>query len=183
MSVTVRVFVSIPVPNTSGLDPLMRDLKGVRGVKPSPSKQMHITLKFIGDVPEESIDAIGGCVSESIAGISGGRITLRGVGAFPNQRAPRIVWTGVETDLPLTRISDDLGRRLGAEGIPFDPKPFKPHVTVARIEGRPDLSRIMRNYSATEFASFICPAVLVMRSDLSPEGASHTILKVCELHR
>lgn len=181
MNVNARVFVSIPVPNTSGLDPLLRDLKGIRGVRPSPSKQMHITLKFIGDIPEENVDAVRDCVSESVAGVSRGRITLRGVGAFPNQRAPRIVWTGVETDLPLARISEELGRRLGAEGIPFDGKPFEPHVTVARVDGRPDLSRIVRNYSSVEFASFICPAVLVMKSELSPEGASHTIMRVCEL--
>ncbi len=177
----VRTFVSIPIPNTSGLDPFMRDLKGIRGIKPSPTAQMHITLKFIGDIPEEKVDVVEECVLKSVSGISKGRISVKGTGAFPNQKAPRIIWAGVETSLPLEKMSADIGSRLEAEGIPFDTKPFKPHITVARVEGRPDISRILRNYSATEFASFICPAVLIMKSELSPKGATHTIMRMCEL--
>lgn len=105
----VRTFVSIPIPNTSGLDPFMRDLKGIRGIKPSPTAQMHITLKFIGDIPEEKVDVVEECVLKSVSGISKGRISVKGTGAFPNQKAPRIIWAGVETSLPLEKMSADIG--------------------------------------------------------------------------
>ncbi len=179
----IRTFVSVPVPNTSGFAPFLRDLGMIRGVRPSKEAQMHITLNFLGDVPEDRIDDVGNIVSDAVSGVSGGRITVKGTGVFPNPRSPRVIWAGVETEIPLADISERIRKGLSAEGIPCDTKPFKPHITVARIEGKADISRPLRNYSSAEFASFICPAVLVMKSELTPAGPIHTILKMCELRR
>ncbi len=183
MSVGVRTFVSVPVPNTSGFAPFIRDLSAIRNVRPSRETQMHITLNFLGDVPEDRIDDIGDIVSDAVSDVSRGRIAVKGTGVFPNPRSPRVIWAGVETEIPLAEISERIGRRLSAEGIPCDTKPFKPHITVARIDGKADISRPLRNYSSAEFASFICPAVLVMKSELTPAGPVHTILRMCELRR
>ena len=60
-----RVFVSIPVGNASGLEPLYRDLSGKRGVRTSPKFQLHITLCFIGEIPEERVEDVGEIVSAS----------------------------------------------------------------------------------------------------------------------
>lgn len=177
----VRTFVSIPVPNAAGLEPLRRDLGFVRGVRCSPPAQLHITLRFIGDLPEERIDDVAACVNAAVNGRGRGRVALKGVGGFPNARNPRIVWAGVETTIPLTAIADELSRRFDQAHIPYDPKPFQPHITVARVEGRPDLGPLLGKYRTTEFASFLCSSVLIMKSDLSPQGAAHTVLRACDL--
>ncbi|MCQ2078904.1 MAG: RNA 2',3'-cyclic phosphodiesterase [archaeon] len=178
----IRVFISIPIPNTAGLVPMMEDLKTVRGVRTSPVKQLHITLRFLGDIEEEQLDRVEEIVNESLIGVHASRILLKGLGAFPNQRAPRVLWAGVETDIPLAEISERISRKLRAAGIPFDEKPFKPHITVARVEGTPNLVHKFSKYKTTEFATYLPNAVHVMRSELGPKGATHTIERVCYLH-
>ena len=176
----LRVFVSIPVPNTAGLDPLIRDLRIVRGVRTSNVSHLHITLRFIGDVDEDRIDEIGEIVSDTVSGIQRSRLNLKGLGTFPNERNPKILWVGIDTALPLAHIAEVLSERFRKAGIPFDEKPFKPHVTVGRIEGRCNISPMLGKYRTIEFTTCVPPAVYVMKSELKPTGAEHTILRVCE---
>ncbi len=176
-----RVFVSIPVGNATGLEPLYRDLAGKRGVRTSPKFQLHITLCFIGEIPEDRVEEVGAIVSASVKGVKPGRITLKGAGCFPNPKRPRIVYAGIESDMPLESLASEIRRRLATAGIPFDEKPFKPHITVGRVQGPSDLSMIVSKYRTTEFTTFVAHDVMVMGSELSAEGARHTILKCCEL--
>ena len=177
----LRVFISIPVPNTAGLNPLVRDLKTVRGLKVSNVSQLHITLRFLGDVDEERIDEIGEIVSDTVSDIQKSRLSLKGLGCFPNERNPKVLWVGIDTALPLERIADKLSAKLRKAGIPFDEKPFKPHVTVGRIDGRCNITPMLGKYRTTEFTTCIPSAVYVMKSELKPTGAEHTILRYCEL--
>ena len=177
----IRVFVSIPMPNTAGLRPMMEDLSKVRGVRTSPMGQMHITLRFIGDIEEDRVDDIGTAVNEAIAGVKASRITLKGLGAFPNQRNPRVLWAGISTEMPLLEISESLSARFKTMNIPFDEKPFRPHITVGRIEGKANLVHEFSRYQTTEFATYIPNSVMVMKSELTPKGAVHSILRVCYL--
>ncbi len=177
----IRTFISIPVPNTMGLDPLMRDLKSVRGLRTSNIRQLHITLRFIGDVDEERIDEIGDIVDDVLKGVRRGRLNLKGTGVFPNERNPRVLWVGIDTELPLAHIAEELSVRFRQAGIPFDEKPFKPHITVGRIEGRCNIGPMLNKYRTTEFTTYVPPAVHVMKSEFTPGGVEHTILRVCEL--
>ena len=176
----IRVFVSIPVPNTAGLNPLIRDLKTVRGVRTSNVGQLHITLRFIGDVDEERVDEIGDIVSDAVSDVHRARLSLKGLGCFPNERNPKVLWVGIDTALPLAHIAERLSEGFEKTGIPFDGKPFKPHVTVGRIDGRCNIAPMLGKYRTTEFTTCIAPAAYVMKSELKPTGAEHTILKVCE---
>ncbi|MDD4668859.1 MAG: RNA 2',3'-cyclic phosphodiesterase [Candidatus Methanomethylophilus sp.] len=177
----VRTFVSVPVPNSAGLGPLMKDLGLVHGVRRAAAAQLHITLRFIGDLPEERIDEVGECVDKAVNGRGAGQVRLRGMGAFPNERTPRVLGVAVDTSIPLAAIAAEISRRFVLQKIPYDPKPFNPHLTVARVEGRPNMVPLMHKYADTEFASFYCTSVLVMKSELSPCGAIHTVLRSCDL--
>ncbi len=176
----LRTFISIPVPNTMGLSPLIRDLKTVRGLRTANLKQLHITLRFLGDVDEERIDDVENIVNEVIRGIHRSRLNLKGTGVFPNERAPRVMWVGIDTELPLAHIAEEISVRLEKAGIPFDEKPFKPHITVGRIEGRCNIVPMLNKYRTTEFTTYIPPAIHIMKSELTSSGAEHTILRVCD---
>lgn len=178
----VRTFISIPVPNTTGLNPLIRDLQNIRGVRTSPISQLHITLRFLGDVEEDRIDDVERIVNEALVGVRRSRLNLKGVGAFPTEKNPRILWVGVDTEIPLVRITEEISRKLKAAGIDFDDKPFKTHVTVGRIEGHPNLTHLISKYRQTEFTTYIPQFVYIMKSELTPKGAIHTIQRVCDLH-
>lgn len=177
----VRAFVSIPVPNAAGLEPFARDLRMVRGVRVPPLDGMHITLCFVGEVDERRIDDIEAAVASAVSGIGPGRVTVAGSGAFPRGRDPRVVWAGVRSELPPAAMADGVSRNLAAAGIPFDAKPFKPHITVARTQRGAWLDPLLRKYSGTEFATFVCSSVKVMGSELGPRGAVHTVLRSVEL--
>lgn len=184
MTEKIRTFVSIPVPNTAGLNPLFREIGDLRGVSPSRPRQTHITLRFIGDVPDSRIDDVVDAVADAVSGVHPARVSVVGTGAFPNAKKPRIIWAGVKTDMPMKEMSERIGRNLDAAGIDYDRKEFKPHITVGRIRGSADtngINMLLRRFSDSEFATFVCSSVNVMRSDLSASGAEHTILRSIDL--
>ena len=176
-----RVFVSIPINNASDLEPVFRDLSRIRSVKSSPAYQLHITLSFIGDIPDEKVQDVSDAVECAVRGEKHGRITLKGCGCFPTAKRPRIFYAGLESELPLESIAERIRAGLDATGIPYDGKPFKPHITIGRVQGNTDLTMLVNKYRTTEFTTFICRDVMVMKSELRPEGAVHTILHVCPL--
>ncbi|MBP6021187.1 MAG: RNA 2',3'-cyclic phosphodiesterase [Candidatus Methanomethylophilaceae archaeon] len=172
----VRTFVSIPVPATEGVLRVSEDLRRTAGVRVTPADKLHLTLCFIGDVDEKLIPEVGRCVTASVRGMGPGELTLKDVGVFPDIRKPRVVWIGVSTDMPLKDVADRLGAELDAKNISRDGKPFKPHVTVGRIPDNADLRTVTDRYRGVELGSFGCSSVKIMKSELLPSGAKHTVL-------
>lgn len=173
----IRVFISIEIPDKSSLDEPLAYLRSVRGVRTSPPEQIHITLRFIGDVDESKVDVIEDCVRRAVDGHGPFGITVSDAGAFPKRERPSVVWIGASPQQELSDIAGAIGRNLRAAGIDFDSKPFKSHITVGRCRDPVDLSGFFDAFSDREFARFQCSEILVMRSVLGPKGAKHTVLK------
>ena len=175
----IRVFVSIPVPDTAPLKPFLEDIRAIDGIRPSPESQMHLTMKFIGDVDDRKVPRIADAVRKAVEGIPPFEVVLEGAGAFPSERSARVVWIGAKPADVLERISDGIGRNLS--GIQFDDKPFKSHMTIGRCSYKKDVSSLVSKYKGVRFASFECDSVLVMRSELGRSGAKHTVLESVSL--
>ena len=173
----IRVFISIEIPDKSSLDEPLAYLRSVRGVRTSPPEQIHITLRFIGDVDESKVDVIEDCVRRAVDGHRPFGITVSDAGAFPKRERPSVVWIGASPQQELSDIAGAIGRNLRAAGIDFDSKPFKSHITVGRCRDPVDLSGFFDAFSDREFARFQCSEILVMRSVLGPKGAKHTVLR------
>lgn len=173
----IRVFISIPIPDRSPLEPLSEMLGSMRNTRPSPIDQVHITLRFIGDIDESRIDDIEDCVRRAADGIDPFTVRVSGVGAFPREDRPSVVWVGASPRKELALLADRIGRNLDDAGIPYDRKPFKPHITIARCKGPADLSAFFDRFSGCELLDFECDRVLVMRSVLGPRGATHSVLR------
>ena len=171
----IRVFVSIPVPDTAELEDLRRTLASA-GVRPSPPEQTHLTLSFIGDVDESKVKRITECVRRAAEGFRPMEIILSGLGAFPNERRPSVVWTGVSPAGPLKAMAAKLEKNLAAAGIPHDGKPFKAHVTVARTRDSFVPPTVFEGTERKVYCRFVCYEVLVMKSVLGPGGAKHSVL-------
>lgn len=176
-----RIFISVPVSNATGLSTFYQELSRVKGVSVSPVYQLHITLAFLGEVPEDRLEDIYAVADGAVRGRIGGRIRLKGAGCFPNTKHPSVVWVGVESDVDLAGISADLRTGLKRIGISCDGKPFIPHVTVGRVKGEPRIQILMNKYRSEEFASVLCNDIRVMGSTLTPQGAQHKILHVSYL--
>ncbi len=173
----VRTFISIRIPEPSCLKGILEDVGRIGNVRPSPLSQMHITLKFIGDVDEKKVPKVVESVRSACRDRKAFGITLSGTGCFPNRNRPSVVWIGASPADELTSLADSIGRKLSSAGIQFDDKPFKAHITIGRCKGPADLDGFLDSHKDDVFTEFTCSEVLVMKSVLSPAGAKHSVIE------
>lgn len=170
-----RLFIALPLsaPAIAELHALVhmcrRQATNVRWVRP---EQMHITLKFLGDVEDEREDDITNAL-EALTAEKPFMFNLAGVGAFPDKRRPRVIWTGIVngkdevTDLA-KRVDDLLFERRFAR----EDRAFSAHVTVGRIKEPGDFGALWRTVDASPFvgANVEAHQVLLIHSTLTPQG-------------
>lgn len=150
-------------------------------VKPG---NIHLTLKFLGDVPESSQSQIAKAMQEAVKGIPPFRLDLDGLGAFPNARRPRVLWAGLAGQAAAAQqLQGRLEERLAAAGFPREEKSFKPHLTLARIKSIADPRRLAEGLAACRLppASFQVERIVLFESVLHPTGARYTELAEARL--
>jgi 2'-5' RNA ligase len=140
----MRLFTAISLPQEIllRLDRLMAALRPEALIKWSPLDNLHITLKFIGEWPESRLDELHSALAD-IAPRSPFEIEISGLGWFPNERAPRVLWAGVSGGEALPQLAAEIDQRLQSLGIPHEDRQFSPHLTLARIKNPVPL-RVLR---------------------------------------
>ena len=103
-------------------------------VKWVPPENVHLTLKFLGEVRHERQAEIVGALASAAQGTKTITLVVRGAGAFPNARAPRVVWAGIEPDPAIEILADRVERSCAPLGFPPEGRPFRPHLTLGRAE-------------------------------------------------
>ena len=171
-----RLFVSVNVPVTDPMREAISELAGIRNVRTEKADKIHITLCFLGDTDVRRIPELRDRLRDSLSSEGRIRIRLRGVGAFPDIRRPRVVWIGIESDT-LAAISAKVRKAAEDCRLDFDSKPFSPHVTIGRVNGRADITEYAGVYRYTMFAEFEADSVRLMASELLPTGAKHTVVE------
>lgn len=140
-------------------------------------ESLHLTLQFLGAVPEERIAELDGAVRAAAASSRPLQLEVRGAGGFPNARRPRIVWLGLAGDLdPLAALAAELGRRLTPLGFPPEPRPFSPHLTVGRARdghGAAGLGGALAEAGQGEGITWRAAELVLFESHLEPTGARH----------
>jgi len=144
---------------------------------------LHLTLKFIGEVDEKDVDLISNAVMEGVKGFKKFEIEIRGAGAFPSLSHPRVIWVGVRRGADtLSRLATSISNHLDKAGFRGDPKPFKPHITIARVKRYGTyLGHLIKEYSDHLFGEMLVRDVRVKRSKLTPQGPIYSTLKSIEL--
>lgn len=141
---------------------------------------LHLTVQFLGAVPEERIPEIDAAVRAAAAAARPLQLELRGAGGFPNARRPRIVWLGLAGDVaPLGALAEDLGRRLTPLGLQPEGRPFNPHLTVGRARaphGAPGLGGALAEAAQGEGIGWRAVELVLFESHLEPGGARHEAL-------
>ena len=177
----IRMFISVPVKDPSVLEPVLKEAGGIQNVRASPLSQMHITMRFIGDIDDGKTKKVVRCVTDAVKDVAPFEITLQNVGCFPNPKRPSVVWVGAEPGSILKDISDRIARNLKDSNISFDEKPFKSHITIGRCNGPADIGTFLEAHSGECFGRFLCDGICIMRSELGPKGAKHTVLETVPL--
>ena len=177
----IRTFISIDVPITDEISSLLQSLRAIKGIKVPPEGQIHLTLKFLGDTDDKKVTKLCASLREALSDTPSFDVNIEDLGAFPNKRNPRVLWMGVKEPERLIGLADIVDDTVKSMNLRCDDKKFSPHITVGRIDGRPDLKEIFRNYKGKGFCSFRCSSVMVMKSELTPRGAIHTVIDSIEL--
>lgn len=140
----MRLFVAFDLPEdvrraigeaVERLKPVCRDARWMR------AENMHVTVKFIGHVPDDDTLRMGG-MRAALADIHSERaveMRFRGMGFFPNERRPRVFWCGMEATPNLAQLAGDMDRALGPLGVERESRPYVPHLTLARMAPEKDV--------------------------------------------
>lgn len=185
-----RLFFAIPMPEEvrAQVAEVLRELAGgarivVKWVEP---ENLHITLKFVGAVPQARVAELDELGRE--AARAGRCCTMRivGAGAFPNARRPRVVWLGTTGDLePLASVAAELDRLAAERGLAeAENRAFTPHLTLGRVRrGKlaPDLTSLLEAYAGREFGEARVDRFVLMRSHLRPQGPVYEVVETYAL--
>jgi RNA 2',3'-cyclic 3'-phosphodiesterase len=132
----MRLFAALPIPEParSEMAGLLQRLRGgdwpVRWVH---EDNVHLTLKFFGEVPPDRLDVIAEALQFAVPGTGPLELSLAEPGVFPNLRRPRVVWVGVTAPAALELLQDRLERRAEAIGFAPEGAPYHPHLTLGRV--------------------------------------------------
>jgi 2'-5' RNA ligase len=180
---TLRLFFAVELPSwlraaaASHAAGLRQEFPGAYASWTRP-ESLHLTLKFLGEVePAIHMNALHQAAETAKAGVAPFTLTISGAGTFPPRGAARVLWLGVGDDEgQLARLHFRLDRECGHAGFPLESKPFKPHLTLARLrqpQGAQALSEAHRGEGFGPF-EFDVREFVLMRSRLGPGGSRYT---------
>ena len=182
----MRLFVALEIPSAvrDNLAALMHEL---RRADPATSKHaprwvrpenLHVTLKFIGHVDSNRLEPICAALSQ-VRSDSPVEIAFRGLGFFPGEKRPRVLWVGIQGSPNLAPLASAIDKRLEPLGVPRESREFTPHLTLARFDP-PGISEKLRDAvprnAARECGSLRTGEFHLIESKTKPSGAEYTAL-------
>jgi 2'-5' RNA ligase len=180
----LRVFCAVELPDElrSRVAERARCLRAefpeVRASWERPEK-LHITLKFLGDIEPARVEDLSRAAARAISNVEPFELTIEEPGSFPPHGQPHVLWLGiVDASGRLAFMQHELETECAAVGFARESRPFKPHLTLARIrspQGARELAAAHRS-TAFEPQRFEVSELVSMRSELSPQGSRYTPL-------
>lgn len=187
MKETIRTFIAVPIHDSvkKSIADLQRELTltkaDVKWVRPG---NVHITLKFLGDVETDRIAEVSRKVEDAARSFGRFSIRIGGTGAFPNARRPHVLWIGVQEGAnPLIELSARIDSAMVRIGFEKEKRPFSPHLTIGRVRSMQNVREAvdLMQRSAWNTEPFDAETVVVMKSDLQSTGAAYTPLATIKL--
>ena len=183
----MRTFVAIELAKelTSKIDQVQTVLRktgaDVSWVKP---QNVHITLKFLGEIKEEKIDEVSQAVEKSVKGLKSFKVNLLGLGGFPNLKRPRVIWIGIEKGKEiLAELYPKVEEEFFKIGFAKENRAFAPHLTIGRVKSPKNIENLASEINKILFQTedFEVKEVVVIKSTLLPTGSVYTPLKIIPL--
>jgi 2'-5' RNA ligase len=185
----MRTFIAIEIPEEfkTALAELQNDLRRARaGVSWTSPENIHLTLKFLGEVEESRVAEISAACAR-VAGTSRPfALQLGFPGVFPDARRPRVIWAGLQGEVEvLSALQKDLEERISAIGLKGDEKEFHPHLTVGRVKSARNSRELIARAELYDLPplSFDVREIVLIRSVLHPAGAQYTPMARASLGR
>jgi 2'-5' RNA ligase len=147
-------------------------------------ESLHLTLKFLGDIDPAQVEPIQHALTERVSPLARFSVDVEGWGAFPDARAPRVLWVGLKSQHvrdPLLELAAAVEQALMPLGFPTEDKPFNPHLTLARIkDGSRSIGHALRSAGRVStigrIGTLSVQAITFIKSELRPSGSLYTRL-------
>lgn len=179
----VRAFIAVEITdeirrNISSLQSDLRDIRAdVRWVKP---ENTHLTLIFLGDISGENAAEVAGVMDKVVRGRPPFGCEVAGLGFFGRPDAPRVLWAGIDGNIPaLKDMQAGLASALAELGLKMENRPYLPHLTIGRVrskKGAGELINAWKTRKDDRLGGFEIARVLLIKSELSPQGPNYAIL-------
>ena len=186
----IRIFIALQTPinlqcTLVGMRQVYQNLPlAFRWVNP---QQLHLTLKFLGDVSEQRIPEITQAMQSAVQDQAPFTLSARGLGCFPSLSRPRVFWMGLEdVSNSLVTLQQRLDTALATYGFPCDSIPFHPHLTLARIRKPtrcPQFQELLQIYREQYFGAMLVDRLHLFQSQLHRTGVTYTIMRSVLLRR
>jgi RNA 2',3'-cyclic 3'-phosphodiesterase len=177
----VRLFVALDIPEEvrAAISALVAKLQSAcRSARWTRIGGAHVTLKFIGEVPAEKMEEIRSALA-AVPFPAPIEMFFRGLGFFPNERRPRVLWAGIEASAGLGVLAAAMETALEPLGIAREQRTFSPHLTLARLDSPKGLDRLHAGIAVAgplEFGAAIAKEFHLYQSVLKRSGAEYTRL-------
>jgi 2'-5' RNA ligase len=173
--------VAVDLP--AAVRPRLSSIAGGIGGRATPEDQIHVTIRFLGSIAERVFEQVRSeleCVS-----VPEFECRVEGVGCFPPRGAPRVLWAGLRPAEPFLLLEGEISSALARIGIAREERPFSPHATLARLrDARPgDARDFLEQNAAHSSETFPVSEFVLYSSELTPQGARHTVEKRYPLRR
>ncbi|MCB2178915.1 RNA 2',3'-cyclic phosphodiesterase [bacterium] len=188
----IRSFIAVDLPDAlnTALEKASKELQQELSDSPVrwvPVNNIHLTLKFLGDVSDNNIPVLQTILRTEAANHHIFEVSIGGFGVFPNAIRPRVLWVGVEAPDELMSLQRRIDMETARLGYAPDQRPFNPHLTLGRVSrnASPAQVRKIGDFLKKHKIGFLGAArietVTLYRSDLSPSGAVYSKIKTAKL--
>lgn len=157
---------------------LLQHLRPQADISWTPSDNLHITTKFIGEYPDERLPQLRETIG-ALPPTGAFKLGIRGIGWFPNPHQPRVLFAGVDAPPALSELASSTDAALAALGVKLESRPYNPHLTLGRIKPPSDLANLRRAIAAlpsSDFGVFNASRHLLYLSKTEPEGTRYSVL-------
>ena len=183
----LRAFIAIDLPGDlqkaiSQTVELLQKKAGSSGVRWVAAENIHLTLKFLGDVSPSGVAAIQDMLKTESGLRTRFHLKVGGLGTFPNQKHPRVVWLGVDTPPELISLQHGMESASAKLGYAPETRPFSPHLTLGRVRETATtaelaaLTSALKEIKINALGEFLVEEVHLFKSDLLPGGSVYTRL-------
>ena len=183
----IRAFIAIDLPPEvlQCLDDVSQQLRQELGGAPVrwvPVENIHLTLKFLGDVSESNIDMLTDFLQSTVSNVKQFEFSVGGLGAYPKPHRPRVIWVGVEAPPELMTAQRSVESEMSRLGYARERRPFNPHLTLGRVSRHStnqdvsNIADVIKTHTVGYLGSARVTALHIYRSDLKPSGAIYTKL-------
>ena len=177
----MRIFIALGIPAS-----IQEELAELQNVLRSVNTRItwtfpaniHLTLRFLGEITDRSLDEVIESSRRTAERVRPFSLALEGVGVFPNQRQPRVLWAGLKGEIAsVTELARLLNEVLAARGFVPESKPLRPHLTLGRLKSHERVEELLSLGRDHQFQQqqFAVQEVLVIQSELGRTGSRYTV--------